>query len=255
MLHFCAVSGSPVRPSDYNRYRLTLSKVGGGYATGYMHYCCWPCVCDTQDFIRVDTRNVTTVQGRVKQQQFAVIGNPCQRPEKLHEPFVQPFGRGQTTLAQTAQEVRCLPGGVLDGATLSDHGHVIIGIFFDADTEPGTGVVPSALDALSHPVPGRISTSHSTGVVFQDEREWQEKCEDRALHGYNSGMGEIFRQVCAIAPIPLEALKPPLTLEDELSMNIDESKNDSCIPDLGNNAGNGLKDLDSDATNSDQMES
>ena len=57
---FCAVSGSPVRPNDYNRYRLTLQKLGGGQSTGYMHYCCWPCVCDTQDFIRVDTRNVTT---------------------------------------------------------------------------------------------------------------------------------------------------------------------------------------------------
>ena len=23
---------------------------------GFMHYCCWPCVCDTQDFIRVRRR-------------------------------------------------------------------------------------------------------------------------------------------------------------------------------------------------------
>ena len=44
---FCAISGSPVTPNDYNRYRLTLSKVDGGRRTGFMHYCCWPCVCDT----------------------------------------------------------------------------------------------------------------------------------------------------------------------------------------------------------------
>merc|ERR1719265_2298038 len=53
---FCAVSGSPVGPQDRTRYRLTLDKIGGGKHTGYMYYCCWPCVCDTQDFIRVDTR-------------------------------------------------------------------------------------------------------------------------------------------------------------------------------------------------------
>lgn len=39
-----------------------------------MHYCCWPCVCDVQDFVKVDTVTVTTRdQGRVKMH-FAVIG-------------------------------------------------------------------------------------------------------------------------------------------------------------------------------------
>eukprot|EP00966_Prymnesium_polylepis_P007046 162511-Prymnesium_polylepis.1 len=58
---YCAISGSPVTPSDYTRYQLTLPLVSGkGSRTGYMYYCCWPCVCDTQDFIRVDTKNVTT---------------------------------------------------------------------------------------------------------------------------------------------------------------------------------------------------
>jgi hypothetical protein len=84
---FCAVSGSIVNPNDYNRYRLTLPKVGGGYSTGYMHYCCWPCVCDTQDFIRVDTKNVTSSDA-TRTLEFAVIGNPCDHPEKLHEPFM-----------------------------------------------------------------------------------------------------------------------------------------------------------------------
>merc|ERR1711871_1139591 len=121
---FCAVSGSPVRPNDYNRYRLTLPRLGGGSLTGYMHYCCWPCVCDTQDFIRGDTRNVSTSDG-TKQMHFVVIGNPCDRPEKLTEPFIQPFDRRQTTIAESAREVRCLPGGILEGATMSDHGYVI----------------------------------------------------------------------------------------------------------------------------------
>ena len=38
---------------------------------GFMYYCCWPCVCDTNDFIRVDTRNVTTAEG-TRQYHFAV---------------------------------------------------------------------------------------------------------------------------------------------------------------------------------------
>ena len=109
---FCAVSGSPVRPSDYNRYRLTLPQVGGAgsnaFATGYMHYCCWPCVCDTQDWIRVDTRSVATLDGN-KSYHFAVIGNPCKYESQLHEPFVQPFGRGETTLARTAVSSVCRP--------------------------------------------------------------------------------------------------------------------------------------------------
>ena len=64
---FCAVSGSPTRPSDYTRYRLTLPRVdGGGLVSGFMYYCCWPCVCDTQDFIRVDTANVTLAGGEAR---------------------------------------------------------------------------------------------------------------------------------------------------------------------------------------------
>uniref|UniRef100_A0A7S3T470 Uncharacterized protein n=1 Tax=Emiliania huxleyi TaxID=2903 RepID=A0A7S3T470_EMIHU len=96
---FCAVSGSPTRPSDYTRYRLTLPRVdGGGLVSGFMYYCCWPCVCDTQDFIRVDTANVTLAGGEVRRYYWAVVGNPCDDPPKLREPFVQPFyGRGETS--------------------------------------------------------------------------------------------------------------------------------------------------------------
>merc|ERR1719163_1929769 len=129
---FCAVSGSPVRPSDYTRYRLTLPMVAGGKRSGYMYYCCWPCVCDTQDFIRIDTKNVTTAAGE-HQYHFAVLGNPCEHREKLREPFTQPFERrGPTTLEREAAEVRCGEDGTLLGATLSDHGYTIISMFFDA---------------------------------------------------------------------------------------------------------------------------
>ena len=61
---------------------------------------------------------------------FAVIGDPCEHPEKLHEPFVQPFDGRETTLARDAPELKCRDGR-LKGATYSDHGHVIIGGVFE----------------------------------------------------------------------------------------------------------------------------
>ncbi|OEU21137.1 hypothetical protein FRACYDRAFT_234764 [Fragilariopsis cylindrus CCMP1102] len=217
---FCAVSGSPVRPSDYNRYRLTLPKLGGGHSTGYMHYCCWPCVCDTQDFIRIDTKNITLATGRQQTFQFAVIGNPCDDPTQLQIPFMQPFDRRQTSIADSAREVRCLEDGALEGATLSDHGYVIINMFFDsqdADQE-GDGVAPGAMEDIDHPTPGRMSSvanvDKSGRREFQDEREYKLQCEDRAKNGYNSGMGEIFRKVCAVSPINPEALKLQLPTDD-----------------------------------------
>merc|ERR1719478_2011144 len=99
---------------------MTLPLVTGGNITGFMYYCCWPCVCDTNDFIRVDTLNITSAEGE-RRMHAAVIGNPCRRPDALREPFVQPFyGRGETTLQREAAEVRCSPNGELIGATLSD---------------------------------------------------------------------------------------------------------------------------------------
>tara|TARA_B100000524_G_scaffold163056_1_gene83218 strand:- start:256 stop:1167 length:912 start_codon:yes stop_codon:yes gene_type:complete len=202
---FCAVSGSPVRPSDYTRYRLSLPLVSGGVRAGYMYYCCWPCVCDTQDFIRVDTRNVTTAEGE-RQYHWAVVGNPCTNPGALDEPFVQPFyQRGETTLRREAPEVRC-QGGVLQGASLSDNGYVIISRFFDADDSSDESAAASdqqqQLTAVRDPTPGRLSESLG-GISFQDEAEFGPMCQERAANGYNSGMGEIFRKVAAISPVQL----------------------------------------------------
>mmetsp|Transcript_36387 Transcript_36387/g.111560 ORF Transcript_36387/g.111560 Transcript_36387/m.111560 type:complete len:278 (+) Transcript_36387:578-1411(+) len=197
---FCAVSGSPVSPGDYKRYRLHLAHAAtGAPETGFMYYCCWPCVCDTHDFIKVDTLTITTSEGP-KQRRFAVIGDPCANEAQLDVPFIQPFDGRTTTLRRDAPEVRC-SGGRLEGATFSDHGHVILTLFFDSpdDAAPVDAVVEA-------PQPGRVTTAG--GVLFQDDVEWTGTCADRASRGYDSGMGEIFRKVAAITPIeaPIGAL-------------------------------------------------
>ena len=225
---FCAVSGSPVNPGDWNRYRLNLQRApprslpqlappvpaagapeaagteaaaaaaaaatstevalpaaADGGATppgdssahsvrGYMQYCCWPCVCDTQDFIRIDTKTIMTRDGP-KAYHFAVLGNPCDHEDRLHVPFVQPFDQRETTLAREAAEVRCDAEGKLIGATLSDNGFTIITMFFDEKT----------FGELPH----------------QDETVFEGVCKNRADNGYNSGMGEIFRKVAEISPV------------------------------------------------------
>merc|ERR1712232_584187 len=75
---FCAVSGSPVAVSPHKRWKMTLPMVTGGETTGMMYFCCSPCVCDTWDFISVDTKTITTKDGP-KQYHFTVLGNPCFR--------------------------------------------------------------------------------------------------------------------------------------------------------------------------------
>lgn len=155
---YCAVSGSPVTPMDQTRYRMRLQNVTGGWETGMVYYCCWPCVCDTQDFIKIDTKTVQTLDGP-QQYRFMVIGNPCEHQDKI--PWEAP-------------EVRC-NGNELLGAPVSDHGYVIIAMFFDDD-----------------------------GQQANDESMFKEHCEDRAHMGYNSGMGEIFRQVAGISPIQVD---------------------------------------------------
>lgn len=203
---FCAVSGSPVNPGRYSRYRLTLPAAFGGKVRGYLYYCCWPCVCDTHDFIRVDTKTVRTTDGEHRLH-VAVIGDPCTHPEALETRFFQPFGRGETTLTREAPEVRC-KDGKLDGATFSDHGHVILTVFPLADGND------DAVGALVQPKPGRVRTS-SSGFTFQDEYEFSQMCADRAEAGYNSGMGEIFRKVAEIHMVkpvqaePTQALAAP----------------------------------------------
>lgn len=185
---YCAVSGSPVTPMAQTRYKMKLERVDGmGSQVGYMYYCCWPCVCDTEDFIRADTKTIETREGP-KKYNVAVIGNPCNNPKALHEPFVQPFDKRRTTIAASAPEVQCMSGGRLQGATMSDNGFVILSLFFDA--------------------------SGNNDQLANDEH--RSMCDDRKDHGYNSGMGEIFRRVAAISPVQsVPLLISPATLNSK----------------------------------------
>lgn len=213
---FCTVSGSPVRPGDYNRYGLTLPlvpSVAGNWAEGaevfgYLHYCCWPCVCDAQDFIRIDTRRIVTTDSRPEGQlyHFAVLGNPCSREQLFDEQFPNPFGQGSHTIRGVAPEVRCSDNMQLEGATLSDNGYVIVGMFFDAEPVSNDSITISTRSSFT-PTPGRLTTHASTNVVYNDEREFKERCEERKQNGYDSGMGEIFRRVAGISPIFTHTVK------------------------------------------------
>lgn len=129
---------------------------------------------------------------------FAVVGNPCQNEAALHQPFVQPFDRRQTTLAYEAREVRCVDGKLL-GATLSDHGFIIISMFFDLPESSDLAVATMTTQPAQ---PGRVTDFN--GVQVQHEREYEGWCENRAMNGYNSGMGEIFRKVAEITPIKIK---------------------------------------------------
>ena len=146
--------------------------------------------------LRIDTKTVETADGP-RTYHFAVLGNPCENSEALNVPFVQPFGGRSTTLAREAREVRC-EDGVLQGATMSDNGYVIISMFFDLPAAPPGDSV--ALDASASPLqPGRVTDFN--GVPGQNEREYAGWCADREANGHDSGMGEIFRKVAEITPI------------------------------------------------------
>ena len=259
---FCAVSGSPVRPSDYNRYRLTLPHVASSATNvrGFLHYCCWPCVCDTQDFIRIDTKNVTSISGMSERKYFAVIGNPCKDASKLQEEIEPLRWRRPVKLADVAPEVRCHDNGSLQGATLSDHGYIIISMFFDGQE---IDAEEEEEELGGQPQPGRISTEvrqvevnresvaggdttalatasamTTRHIQFQDEREYAPWCIERAFNGYDSGMGEIFRRVSAISPIeiPTASVKdhenglpqPQATYEDPSSMGAPPNEEPTC---------------------------
>jgi hypothetical protein len=174
---YCAVSGSPVNPSQFNRYGLTLRAVTGERMQGYMHYCCWPCLCDTKDFIKVDTHTVTASDGIAHKQHFAVIGNPCTNQTAMSATF-KTFGR-ETTLATSAPDVVCTDDGRLEGATMSDHGYVIISRFFAATVVANS----TALTTSNSVAPGTMLTNEA-GIQFQDSVGYDGVCTERANNGY-----------------------------------------------------------------------
>jgi len=111
---FCPISGSPVTPRAGNLYSaipfLTAEDTSTTH-TGNVQVCCWPCVCDLQEFVKSDTLDVMTSEGE-RTFDVLVIGDPCINPKKI---------------PRRAPEVRC-EDGALTGATLSTNGHIVIGM-------------------------------------------------------------------------------------------------------------------------------
>eukprot|EP00434_Breviolum_minutum_P028930 symbB.v1.2.025589.t1/scaffold2493.1/size77834/2 len=171
---FCPVSGSPLPDDPHTRFYSQLQSVTGQVTSGITHHCCWPCICDTESAVKTDTYEIQTLQGP-RSYTFLVIGDPCAHPAKLEEAFEDPLTGEQVTLKQQAPEVRC-DNGKLSGAHFSDHGHVIIGMYFVDDKD-------------------------KKEAPYSDASDFQEKCQERKAHGYDSGMGAIFQKVAAINPI------------------------------------------------------
>lgn len=173
---YCAVAAAIVKAREQTRYRVTLPMIGGGVKQGLMYYCCWPCICDTLDFLRVDTKTVALKDGQSRSYHFAVMGNPCKNPAALTTPYTDPFSGRTETLEYSAPEVKCSADGSLEGAEMSDNGYVIMAMFF----EDG----------------GQASMEQS---YFEG---WDSSpCAKRAEGGYRSGMGLIFRKVASANPI------------------------------------------------------
>jgi hypothetical protein len=150
--------------------------IGGGTKAGLMYYCCWPCICDTLDFLRVDTKTVQLAGGVSRQYNFAVMGDPCKNSAALTTPYICPFSGRTTTIPQQAPEIKCGADGALEGATKSDNGHIIMAMFFEDQGQPS------------------MEQSYFTGFAGSP-------CEKRAAGGYKSGMGLIFRKVASASPI------------------------------------------------------
>jgi len=111
---FCPISGSPVRPRAGNLYEdipFVSAADTSQTITGNVQVCCWPCVCDLEEFVKVDTLMVQTSEGP-KTFNALVIGDPCIEPAKI---------------PVRAPEVRCVDGKLAD-ATLSTNGHIVIGL-------------------------------------------------------------------------------------------------------------------------------
>lgn len=112
-----------------------------------------------------------------RQLHFAVIGNPCKNP---------------SAIPSSAPDVNCQSEQLVK-ATLSDNGHIIIGMFF----EPG---IPEHSDAA---------------VSSRDQAESTDSCQARADAGHNSGMGMIFRLVAGISPVEVGATGLGLSSQTE----------------------------------------
>lgn len=200
---FCPVSGSPVTPGDYNRWEILLSAMSGDVYKGATHHCCWPCLCDLHDFVRVDTKTVKAKDGS-KKMNFLVIGDPCLHAYKLTTPYKNAFDGTLTTIADGAPDVTCGSDNTLEKATYSDNGGVIIGLLLDSKQ--------ASLNEAEEAYKGWAKAMAQRGGLRGPEAEPQEnsmramagQCAKRARSGYNSGMGAIFRQVAKINPLKMQ---------------------------------------------------
>jgi len=190
---FCGISGSIITKSAPNedmimpdglglggvtRWRLTLKDLDGAEHTGFMHYCtgcmAWPCLCDARENVRIDTKTIILKDGVQKKYNFVVIGNPCKTADmtmQLNQSSFKDsaYGKQPVKLQVAAPELTC-DGSMLQGATLSDKGHIVLAMFFDDDAN---------LDA------------HSEHTV-------EKVCEGR---DENAGMGPIFRTLAGVNPL------------------------------------------------------
>lgn len=183
---YCAVAAAIVKPQQRTRYRLQLPMIGGGVKRGLMYYCCWPCICDTLDFLKVDTKTVQLKGGTSRSYQFVVMGNPCKNPVAMTAPYTDPFNGQMTTMSEQAPEVKCDVDGSLQGARMSDNGYIIMAMFFEDLGQPS------------------MEQSYFEG--FADS-----PCAKRAAGGYQSGMGLVFRKVAGASPISNFVAAPPPT--------------------------------------------
>jgi len=201
--YFCAVSGSILPDDPRTIYKVTLPRVTGGKVSGAVRHCCWPCICDMHDLVRVDTKTMETADGK-KNYDFLVIGDPCKNETALDAPFKDPFSGEMAPLSEAASELKC-HDGKLKGAVYSDHGYPIIGMLFNSKDD---------MDAADERYSKHDKDSHDPTYGFGG------MCVMRQLHGYNSGMGLIFHLVADITPIPNTAPVPypviPTKEEDEL---------------------------------------
>ena len=135
-----------------------------------MSVCCWPCVCDLQEFVKADTLEVDTREGRTTLD-VLVIG------EVFLQSHIYNVGTGSgdpcvqsQRIPRRAPEVRCV-NGRLEGATRSARDHVVIGLMQTGE-----------------------QTYYTAEMV-------DTRCRARKQAGYRSGMGRIFVEVASINPI------------------------------------------------------
>jgi len=234
---FCPVSGSIVYKSDQKRYGMQLERAaGGGSVFGYTYFCCWPCVCDTRDFIRVDTKTVRvqTESGFTdKQYHFTVIANPCENTAALEAEWASPFSGQMTSVLGSAPEVQCVEhadhnGLVLEGATLSDHGYPIIGMLHEA-VPVGADDSFLCTDANSDS-PGRLTAAKGDfpgSGKFNYHCDFRGLCQQREDNGFDSGMGAIFRKLAEVG-----TYHPMCDAASEPATPVDNDDDDEDTPDF-----------------------